>query len=119
MQGRVVLLPGDGIGPEVVAEGARVLQAVGQRFGHTFAATEAPIGGQALDQTGSPLPPPTLALCQASDAILLGAVGGPRWSSPQAAARPEQGLLQLRQALGLFANLRPVKTWPALAQASP
>ena len=115
----IALLPGDGIGPEVVREGVRVLQAVGERFGHTFETAEAPIGGCALDATGSPLPRETLSLCRGSDAVLLGAVGGPTWSDSRARARPEQGLLELRKALGLFANLRPARFYPALANACP
>jgi 3-isopropylmalate dehydrogenase len=115
----VAVLPGDGIGPEVVAEGLRVLRAVGERFGHTFQAQEALIGGCAIDATGSPLPEETLALCRTADAVLLGAVGGPRWSDPQAPVRPEQGLLDLRQALHLFANLRPVRVYPGLEHATP
>ncbi len=118
MHAKIVLLPGDGIGPEVVAEGVKVLQAVAAQFGHTFAFTEALIGGIAIGLTGSPLPDETLAACQASDAALLGAVGGPKWSDPRAAVRPEQGLLGLRGALGLFANVRPVKVYPALVDAS-
>ncbi len=118
MQAHITLLPGDGIGPEVVAEGVKVLQAVAGRFGHAFAFTEALIGGIAIDQTGVPLPDATLAACRASDAVLLGAVGGPKWSDPRAAVRPEQGLLGLRAGLGLFANLRPVKVYPALLSAS-
>ncbi len=118
MQAKITLLPGDGIGPEVVAEGVKVLQAVAGRFGHAFAFTEALIGGIAIDQTGVPLPDATLAACRASHAVLLGAVGGPKWSDPRAAVRPEQGLLGLRAGLGLFANLRPVKVYPALLSAS-
>jgi len=115
----VAVLPGDGIGPEVMAEGLRVLRAVGERFGHTFQTQEALIGGCAIDATGSPLPEETLALCRTADAVLLGAVGGPRWSDPQAPVRPEQGLLDLRQALHLFANLRPVRVYPGLEHATP
>jgi 3-isopropylmalate dehydrogenase len=118
MQAKITLLPGDGIGPEVVAEGVKVLKAVGQKSGHTFEFTEALAGGLAIDQTGNPLPPETLAACRQCDAILLGAVGGPKWSDPKAKVRPEQGLLKLRQELGLFANVRPVKIYPALADAS-
>jgi 3-isopropylmalate dehydrogenase len=118
MQATITLLPGDGIGPEVVAEGRKVLEAVAARFGHTFTFTEAPAGGIAIDETGNPLPDASLAACRASDAVLLGAVGGPKWSDPRAAVRPEQGLLRLRKELGLFANLRPVKVVPALASAS-
>jgi 3-isopropylmalate dehydrogenase len=118
MHAKITLLPGDGIGPEVVAEGAKVLKAVAQQFGHTFEFTECLVGGIAIDQTGTALPESTLAACRASDAVLLGAVGGPKWSDPRAAVRPEQGLLGLRGGLGLFANLRPVKVYPALAGAS-
>jgi 3-isopropylmalate dehydrogenase len=118
MQAKITLLPGDGIGPEVVAEAVKVLNAVGQKFGHTFTFTEALAGGIAIDQTGNPLPAETLAACRQSDAVLLGAVGGPKWSDPKATVRPEQGLLKLRKELGLFANIRPVKIYPALAAAS-
>ncbi len=118
MHAKITLLPGDGIGPEVVAEGVKVLQAVGQKYGHTFEFQEALIGGIAIDETGNPLPEETIALCRESDAILLGAVGGLKWDDPTANVRPEQGLLGIRKALGLFANLRPVKTYPALADAS-
>ena len=118
MQAKITLLPGDGIGPEVVAEGVKVLQAVAAKFGHTFEFTEALIGGIAIDTTGKPLPDETLAVCKASDAVLLGAVGGPKWSDPSAPVRPEQGLLGLRGGLGLYANVRPVKVYPALVGAS-
>ncbi len=118
MQAIITLLPGDGIGPEVVAEGVKVLQAVAARYGHTFKFTEALIGGIAIDTTGVPLPDETLAACRASDAVLLGAVGGPKWSDPRAAVQPEQGLLGLRSGLGLYANVRPVKVYPALVSAS-
>ena len=118
MQAKITLLPGDGIGPEVVAEGVKVLQAVAARFGHTFEYTEALIGGIAIDTTGNPLPDETLAACKAADAVLLGAVGGPKWSDPSAKVRPEQGLLGLRGGLGLYANVRPVKVYPALVGAS-
>jgi 3-isopropylmalate dehydrogenase len=118
MEATITLLPGDGIGPEVVAEGQKVLEVVADRFGHTFTFTEALVGGIAIDETGDPLPDDTLAACRAGDAVLLGAVGGPKWSDPSAPVRPEQGLLRLRKELGLFANLRPVKVVPALAGAS-
>ncbi len=118
MQAKITLLPGDGIGPEVVAEGVKVLQAVVRQFGHTFEFSEQLVGGIAIDQTGSALPDATLAACQSADAVLLGAVGGPKWSDPRAAVRPEQGLLGLRGSLGLFANIRPVKVYPALVSAS-
>lgn len=115
----IAVLPGDGIGPEVTAEAVRVLEAVGRRFGHTFEFHEALIGGAAIEATGSPLPTETLDRCRRSDAILLGAVGGPRWDDPIAPVRPEQGLLDLRKGLGLFANLRPVRAFPALVDATP
>lgn len=115
----ITVLPGDGIGPEVTAAGRAVLDAVAQRFGHNIAYTEALIGGAAIDATGEPLPAATLESCQVCDAILLGAVGGPKWSDPKAPVRPEQGLLALRKALGLYANLRPVTVHPALAHLAP
>ena len=118
MQAKITLLPGDGIGPEVIAEAVKVLNAVGQKFGHTFEFTEALAGGIAIDQTGDPLPTESLEACRQADAVLLGAVGGPKWSDPKAKVRPEQGLLKLRKELGLFANVRPVKIYPALADAS-
>jgi len=118
MNARITLLPGDGIGPEVVAEGRKALEAVAAGFGHTFAFREALIGGIAIDQTGVPLPDDTLDVCRTADAVLLGAAGGPKWSDPAASVRPEQGLLRLRKELGLFANLRPVKVGPVLAGAS-
>ncbi len=118
MQAKITLLPGDGIGPEVVAEAVKVLKVVGGKFNHTFEFTSALAGGIAIDETGNPLPDESLAACKASDAVLLGAVGGPKWSDPKAPVRPEQGLLKLRKELGLFANIRPVKIYPALAEAS-
>lgn len=119
MQAKIVTLPGDGIGPEVVAEGVRVLKRVAEKFGHHFEFEERLIGGCAIDATGKPLSDETLEACRTSAAVLLGAVGGPKWDDPRAAVRPEQGLLGLRKGLGLFANLRPVKPHPALAYASP
>ncbi|HEX2092045.1 MAG TPA: 3-isopropylmalate dehydrogenase, partial [Longimicrobiaceae bacterium] len=119
MDALIAVLPGDGIGPEVVAEGVRVLQAVSEARGHRFELREALMGGCAIDATGSPLPDATLALCREADAVLLGAVGGPKWDNPQARVRPEQGLLGLRRALGLFANLRPVAVRPSMTEASP
>jgi 3-isopropylmalate dehydrogenase len=115
----IAVLPGDGIGPEVVAAGVRCLSAVANRFGHHFDLPEALVGGAAIDAQGDPLPAATLELCRQADAVLLGAIGGPRWSDPDAAVRPEQGLLRLRRELGLFANLRPVTLHPRLLQASP
>jgi 3-isopropylmalate dehydrogenase len=119
MKAAIVVLPGDGIGPEVVREAQHVLAAVAAAGGHQFSFEAHPIGGTAIDATGDPLPPSTLAACQHADAILLGAVGGPRWDDPRATVRPEQGLLGLRKRLGLYANLRPVRVHPALADASP
>ena len=119
MRASIAVLPGDGIGPEVVAEGVRVLRAVAARFGHEFMFETGHIGGCAIDAGCDPLPAETLALCRRADAILLGAVGGPKWDVPGARRRPEQGLLAIRKALGLFANLRPVTVHPRLAAASP
>jgi len=119
MQAKIVLLPGDGIGPEVIAAAVKVLEAVARAFGHTFNFTERMIGGCSIDAYGTALSDETLADCQAADAVLLGAVGGPKWDDPLAKVRPEQGLLRLRKDLGVFANLRPVKVHPALAAASP
>lgn len=119
MEARITLLPGDGIGPEVVSEARKVLTAVAHKHNHAFHFTEQLAGGIAIDETGNPLPEETLGACLDGDAVLLGAVGGPKWSDPRAAVRPEQGLLQLRKSLGVFANIRPVKVFPALAEASP
>ncbi len=119
MKALISVLAGDGIGGEVTAEAVRALQAVGRKFGHQFDFEEALIGGAAIDATGFALPAETLALTRRADAVLLGAVGGPKWSDPNAKVRPEQGLLQLRKALGLFANLRPVVPHPAVLQSSP
>jgi len=118
MKAQIAVLGGDGIGPEVVAEGLRVLRAVGQTFGHEFGLTELPFGGIAIDSHGDPLPAETLAACLKADAVLLGAIGGPKWSAPTAKVRPEQGLLKIRKELGVYANLRPVKLWPALVNSS-
>ncbi|HVW68348.1 MAG TPA: 3-isopropylmalate dehydrogenase [Steroidobacteraceae bacterium] len=118
MKARIAVLGGDGIGPEVVAEGLRCLRAVGQTFGHEFTLADLPFGGAAIDLTGDPLPPDTLQGCLKADAVLLGAIGGPKWSAPTAKVRPEQGLLRLRKELGVYANLRPVKLQPALINSS-
>ncbi|HEY81192.1 MAG TPA: 3-isopropylmalate dehydrogenase [Anaerolineae bacterium] len=115
----IVLLPGDGIGPEVVRETRITLEALAPLYDLTFDFTNYPIGGNAIDETGSPLPDDTLAACQQADAILLGAVGGPKWADPTKSVQPEQGLLKLRKALGLYANLRPVRIFPQLTAASP
>jgi 3-isopropylmalate dehydrogenase len=119
MEARIVILPGDGIGTEVVAEGVKALQALADEYGHSFSFEERLIGGCAIDATGTALPGATLEACQQADAVLLGAVGGPRWSDPTSAIRPEQGLLGLRQQLGLYANLRPVRLYEPLLDVSP
>jgi 3-isopropylmalate dehydrogenase len=119
IEASIVILGGDGIGPEVVHEGLRVLEAVATRFGHQFRFEEHLIGGAAIDATQSALPAETVSACGTADAVLLGAVGGPKWSDPNASVRPEQGLLALRKALNLFANLRPVSLHPALLDVSP
>ena len=118
MHAQIALCPGDGIGPEVLDEAVRTLEAIGERFGHRFTTSTHLVGGAAIDATGSALPADTLAACQAADAVLLGAVGGPKWDDPQAPVRPEQGLLALRAGLGLWANLRPVAPYPCLKERS-
>ena len=118
MKAKIVVLPGDGIGPEVTEQGVRVLQAIAKKFGHQFDTEQHLIGGAAIDATGSALPTETENACKQADAVLLGAVGGPKWSAPEAKVRPEQGLLAIRKSLGLFANLRPVTLHPALMDAS-
>lgn len=115
MRFNIVVLPGDGVGPEVVAEAIRVLQKVGQKSGHQFDLTYGDIGGASIDKHGSALTPETLQTCRRSDAVLLGAVGGPKWDDPLGKVRPEDGLLGLRKGLKLFANLRPVKVFDVLA----
>ena len=115
----IALLPGDGIGPEIVAQGRRILTAVAESAGIEITFSEGLIGGAAIDATGTALPDETIALCRRADAVLLGAVGGPKWDDPSATVRPEQGLLAIRRALGLYANLRPVRPHPALIDASP
>ena len=116
---RFALLPGDGIGPEVIAETRKVLERLGPLTGHRFVFTQHLIGGSAMDAVGEPLPASTLEACRASDAVLLGAVGGPRWDDPAAQTRPEDGLLGLRKELGLYANLRPIKAQDELIGGSP
>jgi 3-isopropylmalate dehydrogenase len=117
MHAEIVVLPGDGIGPEVTAAAVAVLQAAGRRYGHSFRFDTRLIGGAAIDAEGTPLSDTTLDACRKADAILLGAVGGPKWADGE--VRPEQGLLTLRKALGLYANLRPVRTHPVALTASP
>ena len=118
MKAKIVTLPGDGIGPDVVAEGLKALQAVAGRYGHTFSFEEKLIGGVAIAATGSPLPVDTLTACKQADAVFLGAVGDPRYDDPRLSVRPEQGLLALRKEMEVFANLRPVKLFPQLLHAS-
>ena len=117
MQKTICLLPGDGIGPEIVAEAVKVLRAIENKYQHTFTLTEALIGGAAIDAVGVPLPDATVAACKAADAVFLGAVGGPKWDTIDPAIRPERGLLGIRAALGLFANLRPATLFPELSGA--
>ena len=119
MRAEFCLLPGDGVGPEVAEQGVRVLTAIAESFSHEFHFETALIGGCAIDAYGVPLPDSTLEACSRSQAVLLGAVGGPKWSDPQARVRPEQGLLRLRSHFGLFCNLRPVSTFPGLAGLTP
>ena len=119
MKATIAVLPGDGIGPEVVTKATELLSAIAEKNGHDFTFVQALIGGIAIDEKGDPLPAETIAVCEAADAILLGAVGGPKWSDPTASVQPERGLLGLRQHFGLFANLRPVKTYPALVEHAP
>jgi len=119
MEKKIAVLPGDGIGPEIVASAVRVLQAIGKRYKHDFQLAYAAIGGAAIDQFNDPLPEETIQTCKESDAILLGAVGGPKWDNNPADLRPEKGLLRIRKTFDLFANLRPVKAFPNLLDSSP
>lgn len=119
MDAHIAILPGDGIGPEVCSEAQQVLQVIASLFRHEFIMEQHDIGGIAIDHFGIPLPESTLTACIQTDAILLGAVGDPRWNDPSLPIRPEQGLLKLRQELGVFCNLRPVKIFPALQDRSP
>lgn len=119
MDARITVLPGDGVGPEVTTEAVACLSAVAERFGHQFHFQEALLGGAAVDATGDPLPAATLEACRNCEAVLLGAVGGPAWDQHPRDQRPESGLLRLRKALSLYANLRPVAVHPALEDASP
>ncbi len=119
MDAKITLLPGDGIGVEVTEAVRQVLSQVAEKFGHTFNVDEQLIGGIAIDETGNPLPDETIASCKAADAVFLGAVGGPKWSDPNASIRPEQGLLKIRSTLGVYANIRPVRIFPQLVSASP
>lgn len=119
LQANIVLLPGDGIGPEIIAQTQRVLETLGPASDIEFHFSSHPIGGIAIDNGGDPLPQSTVDACRAADAILLGAVGGPKWDDPSAKTRPEAGLLKIRKELGLFANLRPIKLFSELIDASP
>ena len=118
MRFNLAVLPGDGIGPEVIAEGIKVLQAINKRFGHEFNLNYNMVGGAAIDKTGKALPPDTLKVCKKCDAVLLGAVGGPKWDDPKVKVHPEDGLLALRKGLRLFANLRPVKVFSPLVDST-
>ena len=118
MKATIAVLPGDGIGPEVVPQAVKVLQQIATQFGHQFEFATADVGGIAIDKTGRPLPEATLRLAKQSDAVLLGAVGGPKWEGLDYTVRPERALLSLREQLGLYANLRPAKLYPMLADAS-
>ena len=118
MKAKIAVLPGDGIGPEIVPQAVKVLEHIGARHGHRFEFQTADVGGAAIDKLGVPLPDATLTLAKASDAVLLGAVGGPQWEGLDYAVRPERALLGLREQLGLYANLRPAKLYPMLADAS-
>lgn len=119
MNKTIVLLPGDGVGPEVTRAAAKILEDVAREFGHQFDLVEFPLGGAAIDSAGAPLPAETLEACRGADAILLGAVGGPRWDALPIGKRPESGLLELRQALGLYVNLRPIRLLEPLRGISP
>jgi 3-isopropylmalate dehydrogenase len=118
MNMKICLMPGDGIGPEIVTQAVKVLEKVAEKFGHTVQNETALIGGAAIDAVGNPLPEATIAACKAADAVLLGAVGGPKWDEIDPTIRPEKGLLGIRKALGLFSNLRPAVLFPELAAAS-
>jgi 3-isopropylmalate dehydrogenase len=119
MNKTIAVIRGDGIGPEIVGEALRVLDTVAERFGHTFTYRDAPMGGNAIDAFGVPLPPESLETCLEADSVLLGAVGGPKWDSQPPENRPERGLLQLRAAMGLYTNIRPARMFPQLADACP
>lgn len=119
MEKQIAVIRGDGIGPEIVEQALRVLDAVAEKFGHTFRYVDADMGGIAIDRWGEALPAAELEKCLASDSVLLGAVGGPKWDGMLGNKRPEKGLLALRSAMGLYSNNRPAKLWPQLAAASP
>ena len=119
MEKQIAVIRGDGIGPEIVDQALRVLNAVAAKYGHTFTYTDVDMGGIAIDKWGEPLPAAMLDKCLAADSVLLGAVGGPKWDGLPGDKRPEKGLLALRAGMGLYANNRPAKLWPQLAAASP
>jgi len=120
MDAKIAVLAGDGIGPEIVEQAVKVLEAIGKKFNHHFHFTNAPVGASAIDKTGNPFPDDTYQLCMNSDAVLFGAIGDPKYDNdPKAKVRPEQGLLAMRKKLGLYANIRPVSTFPSLLHKSP
>ena len=115
----IAVLPGDGVGPEVAEQAVNAMESVGRRFGHSFDLSHGRIGGNAIDEFGTALPEETVDICDRADAVLFGAVGGPKWDDLRATVRPEDGILAMRRRLGLFANLRPVRVFPAIINASP
>ena len=119
MKSVITILAGDGIGPEVTNEAVKILKVIEKEFGHSFSLNNALFGGIAIDEMGSPYPQETQDLCKQADAVLLGAVGGPKWSDPKAKTRPEKGLLDMRSDLGVYANLRHIRTYPELIDSSP
>ena len=119
MNKTIAVIRGDGIGPEIVGETIGVLDAVAKKFGHTFEYKEAPMGGNAIDAFGVPLPDSSLETCLSCDSVLLGAVGGPKWNGVPGDKRPEKGLLRLRAGMNVYSNNRPARIWPQLAGASP
>ena len=120
MKKKIAVLPGDGIGPEVTKQAIKVLEVIAERFGHEFEYEKGLVGAVAIEATGDPLPKETLETCLNADSILFGAIGDPKYdNNPNAKVRPEQGLLRLRKELGLYANIRPVKTYDSLIQRSP
>jgi 3-isopropylmalate dehydrogenase len=116
---KLAVLPGDGVGPDVMAEGIKILEAIGKKYGHDFELTRGLIGGVAIEAEGTALSEDTLEMCRSKDAVLFGAVGDPRYDAPQARIHPEDGILAIRKGLGLFANLRPVKLYPQLINSTP
>ena len=119
MDFKIAVIKGDGVGPEIVDEGLKVLDKIAQKYNHKFECTNVLGGGAAIDVTGEPLPKESLDICKASDAVLLGAVGGPKWDNIESSKRPEKGLLALRSGLGLFVNLRPATMHESIKEASP